>query len=110
VLILEANVKPDKLSNFDKCTSEACTLQGLPYDYGSVMHYSAYSFAIGSNPTITKLDGSTSFGQRNGFSDLDIQGINKFYCGELRLYENNKDYCLGIIPVNLSHCLSRGQI
>ena len=118
MLILEANVKPDKLSNFDKCTSEACTLQGLPYDYGSVMHYSAYSFAIGSNPTITKLDGSTSFGQRNGFSDLDIQGINKFYCGELRLYEmkrllsrnyENRDITY-FIPVSLSHCLSRGQI
>ena len=85
MLIHEANIKPDKLSNFRKCTSEACIVQDLPYDYGSVMHYPPNAFANGTQPTITKLDGSIGFGQRNGFSDLDVQGINKFYCGEFSL-------------------------
>ena len=82
MIIHEDNIKDGMESQFDKCTSDDCTVQNLPYDYGSVMHYSSHAFAKGSEPTITKLDDSTEFGQRNGFSELDIQGINRFYCGE----------------------------
>ena len=82
MIIHEENIKTGTLRNFDLCTAEDCTVQDLPYDYGSVMHYGSHDFAKGSEPTITKLDGSTEFGQRNGFSELDIQGINRFYCGE----------------------------
>ena len=82
MIIHKENIKENKRHNFGLCTAEDCTIQNLPYDYGSVMHYPAYAFAKGSAPTITKLDGSVEFGQRNGFSELDIQGINKFYCGE----------------------------
>ena len=83
VNIYTANITPGKEHNFDKCASAECTVQELPYDFGSVMHYSAMAFSANGQATITKKDGSTDFGQRNGFSDLDIQGINKFYCGEL---------------------------
>ena len=84
MIIHEDKIEDGKLHNFDLCTTEDCTVQDLPYDYGSVMHYSSGAFLCDgcTGATITKLDGSTSFGQRNGFSDLDIQGINKFYCGE----------------------------
>ena len=77
------NIKNGSESNFKKCAS--CDLQGLPYDIRSVMHYHAYSFAKDKNkPTIISLSGvSTSeMGQRNGFSDSDIEGINKLYCGK----------------------------
>ena len=83
MIIHEDNIKDGKGHNFNKCTSDECTVQNLPYDYGSVMHYSSHAFAKGEEPTITKKDGSIDFGQRNGFSELDIQGINRFYCGEL---------------------------
>ena len=91
VLIHRENVIPSTLYNFDVCTSAFCTVQDLEYDYASVMHYGSHAFAIGANPTITKLDGTTGFGQRNGFSDLDIKGINKFYCGEFTLCKIGND-------------------
>ena len=92
MLIHLEHIKPDTVSNFDKCSSEACTVQDLPYDFGSVMHYSPFSFTNSTQPTITMLNGSTAFGQRNGFSDLDVQGINKFYCGEFTLCGIINDY------------------
>ena len=69
--------------NFKKC--ENCDLQGLPYDIRSVMQYHQTAFAIdNSKPTIEALDGTPGhlIGQRSGFSPLDIEGINKIYCGE----------------------------
>jgi len=81
VQIHAENIKDGMASQFDKCPSGYCTVQDLAYDYGSVMHYSSTAFSKNGQATITKLDGSTDFSQRNGFSDLDIQGINKFYCG-----------------------------
>ena len=75
------NIKNGSESNFKKCAS--CDLQGLPYDISSVMHYHAYSFAKDKNkPTIISLSGASEMGQRNGFSDSDIEGINKLYCGK----------------------------
>ena len=75
------NIEKGKEHNFDKC--DECDLQGLPYDTGSLMHYHAYSFAIDSSkPTITLKNGGSpkSIGQRNGFSELDLAGINQLYC------------------------------
>ena len=66
---------------FEKC--EHCDLQNSPYDYNSVMHYGAGAFSNNGQPTITTLNGE-SIGQRKGFSDLDIKGINDLYCGKFR--------------------------
>ena len=45
------NVKQGKTHNFAKCTG--CSNFGLPYDGKSLMHYSAYAFAIDKSiPTI----------------------------------------------------------
>ena len=75
------NITPGKEHNFNIC--EGCDLQGLSYDIGSIMHYGAYYFAVDySIPTIEALDGVSQLGQRDGFSPLDIEGINKVYCGE----------------------------
>ena len=54
---------------------------GEPYDYGSVMHYGFNFFSIDSKrPVIVKLmPGGKQIGQRDGFSDLDLRKINKFY-------------------------------
>ena len=75
------NIQPKYHSQFRIC--EDCDLQGLPYDMGSVMHYHAWSFAIDrSQPTIIRKDGATpySIGQRNGFSESDVVGLNNLFC------------------------------
>lgn len=50
------------------------------FDFGSIMMYPPYAFSTNGEPTITTLDGSTSYGyQRSGLSDADIVGIYKMY-------------------------------
>ena len=74
------NIKKGHESNFKKCGY--CNNQRLPYDTGSVMHYSSYSFSKNGKPTIIVKDGS-GIGQRNGFSLSDLKGINDLYCSHL---------------------------
>ena len=76
------NVKDGMEHNFRLC--ENCDLQGLQYDIGSVMHYHGYAFSKNGKPTIEAIGAAAGqeLGQRNGFSALDIEGINKVYCGE----------------------------
>jgi meprin B len=54
---------------------------GVPYDYGSVMHYSKTSFNIASAPTIvTKIpEFMDVVGQRMEFSDSDLLKLNRLY-------------------------------
>ena len=59
-------------------------MQGIPYDYDSLMHYGAYAFAKNRNiPVIQPKDSSISLrrlGQRTRFSRKDILQVNKWYC------------------------------
>lgn len=57
---------------------------GTPYDFGSIMHYSARACAIGSEPVITKPDGSEiTLTKTSSLSALDIAAINMAYpCGD----------------------------
>lgn len=57
----------------------------VPYDYGSVMHYSKTAFNIGSEPSIiTKIPSFMDvIGQRMEFSDSDLLKLNRLYnCSE----------------------------
>lgn len=57
---------------------------GEPYDYGSIMHYGPYSFAIDkSKPTIIpKHSDGHIMGQRLALSREDVDKIQKLYnCG-----------------------------
>lgn len=59
--------------------------RGVPYDYGSIMHYSKYA---GNNrpgvKTIEPTDPSADVGQRKGPSKYDIQQARLMYnCGKL---------------------------
>lgn len=49
-----------------------------PYDYDSMMHYSAKAFSKNGKPTITTLSGK-QIGQRDGLSDGDIATIRFLY-------------------------------
>jgi len=105
------NIKKGHESNFKKCGY--CNNQRLPYDTGSVMHYSSYSFSKNGKPTIIVKDGS-GIGQRNGFSLSDLKGINDLYCSHLsynrdigasgasRSYKANPDNEKNNIEINVN--------
>ena len=73
--------------NFDKLSQGAATTQGLTYDLRSIMHYDAYAFSNNGRPTIEPRDTGvklSSIGQREGFTDLDLQHVNILYgCSSL---------------------------
>ena len=77
------NIKDGKADQFDKC--EHCDVQNQPYDFESTMHYGPKDFGkyVGNvkQVTMTSKNGE-KFGQRNGFSALDIKSINDLYCGK----------------------------
>ena len=68
-------------SQFNKITDSATF--GLPYDTGSVMHYSgkdgASSYRLNSMETKNPLY-QRNMGQRTGMSFKDAQLLNKVYC------------------------------
>ena len=67
--------------NFDKYTNDEVDTQMTSYDYGSVMHYDRYAFALNrTQPTITPTMNASAFiGQRAGLSLTDIIEIQRFY-------------------------------
>ncbi|XP_065359198.1 hatching enzyme 1.2-like [Calliphora vicina] len=76
------NIQQSAMSNFDRAAKTLAF--GVPYDYGSVMHYSANAFSTNGRPTIVPVQnmGNTKMGQRDGFSDFDVEKLNKMYdCG-----------------------------
>ncbi|ALC46020.1 CG6763, partial [Drosophila busckii] len=76
------NIQSSARSNFEKAA--ATEAFGVPYDYGSVMHYSANAFSTNGQPTIvaTRAGGATQMGQRDGFSNADVEKLNRMYdCG-----------------------------
>ncbi|CAJ0606543.1 unnamed protein product [Cylicocyclus nassatus] len=77
-----ANVEQSQQYNFDKHTYQTANHYGLPYDYGSVMQYDPYSFAINYNiPTITAKDINYQniMGQRESPSFYDVRQLNLLY-------------------------------
>lgn len=80
VTINWSNILPDMKFNFDKKTNWLTQDLGQNYDYSSVMHYGAYDFAVNPYvPTIMPKVHGVTIGQRIGFSQLDVDGINKLY-------------------------------
>ncbi|XP_037799604.1 zinc metalloproteinase nas-4-like [Penaeus monodon] len=80
VTINWSNIVPHLQYNFEKKTTAVTQDLGLSYDYDSIMHYGPYAFAVNRHyPTITPRRSGATIGQRNGFSKLDIQGLNLLY-------------------------------
>ncbi|CAH1793701.1 unnamed protein product [Owenia fusiformis] len=74
------NIKEGSAGNFNKFDDTSIDHQDMPYDYDSIMHYSAFSFAKDYRwPTIVPLIGKPYIGQRLQLSDIDINEIRKLY-------------------------------
>uniref|UniRef100_A0A3B4T2F6 Metalloendopeptidase n=1 Tax=Seriola dumerili TaxID=41447 RepID=A0A3B4T2F6_SERDU len=81
VNIIWDRIETGKEHNFKKNNDTVSSALGVPYDYGSVMHYSKTSFNIGSEPTIvTKIPHFMDvIGQRMGFSSSDLTKLGRLY-------------------------------
>lgn len=74
------NIRPGTQSNFDKASAITTSSYGVEYDYGSVMHYSANAFSRNGQATISpKRYVYYRMGQRDGFSQSDVDKINQMY-------------------------------
>ncbi|MBS1825786.1 MAG: hypothetical protein JST93_10735 [Acidobacteria bacterium] len=71
-----ANITSSALSNFTIPTSG---MNVGAYDYGSIMHYSAYAFSANGLPTIETIPAGIAIGQRSGLSAGDIAGVKSIY-------------------------------
>ncbi|XP_051511762.1 meprin A subunit beta [Myxocyprinus asiaticus] len=81
VTIVWDEIEEGKEHNFKSYDDTVSTSLGVPYDYGSVMHYSKTSFNKGEEPTIvTKIPEFLDvIGQRMEFSDSDLLKLNRLY-------------------------------
>uniref|UniRef100_A0A672T674 Metalloendopeptidase n=1 Tax=Sinocyclocheilus grahami TaxID=75366 RepID=A0A672T674_SINGR len=81
VTIMWDQIQEGKEHNFNSYDETVSSSLGVPYDYGSVMHYSKTSFSKASEPTIvTKIPEFLDvIGQRMEFSDSDLLKLNRLY-------------------------------
>ncbi|HHH11048.1 MAG TPA: hypothetical protein ENK23_03125, partial [Sorangium sp.] len=77
VTIVWDNIQPDQRDNFAKRTGRSQDIG--PYDYNSIMHYSARAFSISGEPTIVPKTANVRIGQRQGPSNLDRAAIAQLY-------------------------------
>uniref|UniRef100_A0A914C0N1 Zinc metalloproteinase n=1 Tax=Acrobeloides nanus TaxID=290746 RepID=A0A914C0N1_9BILA len=86
------------LCDFQRRGSDEIQTLGIPYDYGSVMHYGSTAFSIdGSSRTLITLDPlyQNTIGQREKLSFYDIRIINEAYCSD-QINPKNAD-CGGML-------------
>ncbi|TSR16002.1 Meprin A subunit beta [Bagarius yarrelli] len=81
VTIMWDRIQTGKEHNFNKYNDIISSSLNVPYDYGSMMHYSKNSFRNGTEPTIvTNIPAfSDVIGQRMEFSDSDLLKLNRLY-------------------------------
>uniref|UniRef100_A0A0N5CAM4 Metalloendopeptidase n=1 Tax=Strongyloides papillosus TaxID=174720 RepID=A0A0N5CAM4_STREA len=82
VSIKTENIIAGKESNFAGNVPGYVSEYGIPYDFGSVMHYGRFSFSKNGNQTIVAFNNGFNkvMGQRNKLSFNDIKLINFKYC------------------------------
>ncbi|KAK5618313.1 Meprin A subunit beta [Crenichthys baileyi] len=95
VNIIWEQIEPGKEHNFNTYDDTVSDALGVPYDYGSVMHYSKTAFNINSEPTIvTKIPQFMDvIGQRMGFSASDLTKLNLLYnCTKTSTFMDSCDF------------------
>uniref|UniRef100_A0A914X7T9 Zinc metalloproteinase n=1 Tax=Plectus sambesii TaxID=2011161 RepID=A0A914X7T9_9BILA len=103
------NVWPSRIGNFDKRNMHEMNTYDIPYEYGSLMHYSSDEFAIDKmSPVLIARDAlfQQTIGQRLAPTFLDVLEMNRHYqCTELcngsQTVCNNGGYSN---PRNCSEC------
>jgi len=66
--------------NFNKYDRGTVDTLQVPYDYDSIMHYGTNDFSKNEKPILRSIkDPERALGQRNGFTELDIQEIKALY-------------------------------
>ncbi|VDK41463.1 unnamed protein product, partial [Cylicostephanus goldi] len=80
-----SNINPQHYDYFVVADSKMFTTYGIKYDYGSIMHYNAYTGAVNiAKPTmIPKVNQEQNLGllgQRDAMSAADVAILNKMYC------------------------------
>jgi hypothetical protein len=78
VKIMWDNIGRDEWFNFEKHSRIVGTDTGT-YDFGSIMHYGPTAFTINGQPTIVPVAGGTFTEQRDGLSDIDVEGVRAMY-------------------------------
>lgn len=73
------NITAGKEGNFNTYPADRISQFGIPYDFGSVMHYSEMAFSKNGERTIVPHDVTAEIGQRIGMSSYDIARINAMY-------------------------------
>lgn len=91
-----SNINPQHYDYFVVADSKLYTTYGVKYDYGSIMHYNAYTGAVNiAKPTmIPKVDQARNIGllgQRDAMSAADVEILKKMYC--LPGCEDRNVYC-----------------
>ncbi|XP_017050620.1 seminal metalloprotease 1-like [Drosophila ficusphila] len=81
VTIAEENITEGMEHNFNKYDNETVEDYGEPYDYSSVMHYTAYAFSKNGEMTIVPLQEGAEelMGQRLQLTQSDINKLNVMY-------------------------------
>uniref|UniRef100_A0A914H435 Metalloendopeptidase n=1 Tax=Globodera rostochiensis TaxID=31243 RepID=A0A914H435_GLORO len=79
------NVDPQQTDKFEVTSATEYTSYGIPYDYGSVMHYSSngtarrgglQTMSAKVNPAVN----NAKMGWRDGLAQSDVHVLNRMYC------------------------------
>ncbi|CAF0958500.1 unnamed protein product [Brachionus calyciflorus] len=76
------NINLDNQHNFNKYSTAVADTLGLPYDYYSIMHYTADSFSTNGLQTLTPLQSGVTLihsSKKNAITDIDVAEIRKYY-------------------------------
>uniref|UniRef100_A0A672YM13 Metalloendopeptidase n=1 Tax=Sphaeramia orbicularis TaxID=375764 RepID=A0A672YM13_9TELE len=95
VTIMWDRISEGKEHNFNTYNDTTSSSLGVPYDYGSMMHYSKNAFRNGTEPTIvTKIPAfSDVIGQRMEFSDSDLLKLSRLYnCTKAATFLDSCDF------------------
>ncbi|EPB76929.1 astacin [Ancylostoma ceylanicum] len=80
--IIKDNIQQQYRSEFGKETSERTNSYEIPYEYGSIMHYNAYGFAIDKTKPVIVPKQDEKYTRTLGgriLSFLDLLTVNKHY-------------------------------
>lgn len=81
IRVLWDNIVEERKRNFATHCDNGKAYTG--YDYGSIMHYSSWSFSKNGKRTLEMLRSGPDIGQRSGLSGLDRFGVFRLYRAEL---------------------------